>query len=117
MVVADTARCVLLINLELFSPQVDFCNRDIHFIFGDVATAGIVERSDTCTALHSYNILSTKAMTQFSSSVRSNFGYLSRANDVDPFSADKLFHQNGRKVYKEVCPMAEQHLWCHIESL
>jgi len=35
---------------------------------------------------------------------------------VNPFSADKLFHQNGRKVYKEVCPMAEQHLRRHLES-
>jgi beta-ketodecanoyl-[acyl-carrier-protein] synthase len=116
MVAAGTARCVLLINPELTSPQVDYCNRDSHFIFGDVATATIVERADTCTALHCYDILSTKAMTQFSSNVRSNFGYLSRTNDVNPFSADKLFHQNGRKVYKEVCPMAEQHLRCHLES-
>ena len=116
MVAAGTARCVLLINPELTSPQVDYCNRDSHFIFGDVATAAIVERADTCTALHCYDILSTKAMTQFSSNVRSNFGYISRASDVNPFSADKLFHQNGRKVYKEVCPMAEQHLRRHLES-
>jgi beta-ketodecanoyl-[acyl-carrier-protein] synthase len=117
MVAAGTARCVLLINPELISSQVDYCNRDSHFIFGDVATAVIVERADTCTSLHSYDILSTKAMTQFSSNVRSNFGILSRASDVDPFSSDKLFHQNGRKVYKEVCPMAEQHLRSHLESL
>jgi beta-ketodecanoyl-[acyl-carrier-protein] synthase len=116
MVAAGTARCVLLINPELTSPQVDYCNRDSHFIFGDVATAAIVERADTCTALHCYDILSTKAMTQFSSNVRSNFGYISRASDVNPFGADKLFHQNGRKVYKEVCPMAEQHLRRHLES-
>jgi beta-ketodecanoyl-[acyl-carrier-protein] synthase len=117
MVAAGTARCVLLINPELITSQVDYCSRDSHFIFGDVATATIVERADTCTSLHSYDILGTKAMTQFSSNVRSNFGILSRASDVDPFSADKLFHQNGRKVYKEVCPMAEQHLRCHLESL
>jgi len=117
MVTAGTARCVLLINPELTSPQVNFCDRDSHFIFGDVATATIVERADTCTAAHSYEILSTKALTQFSSNVRSNVGYLSRVNDVDPFGADKLFHQNGRRVFKEVCPMAEQHLRSHVESL
>ncbi|MBA7585502.1 Beta-ketodecanoyl-[acyl-carrier-protein] synthase [subsurface metagenome] len=81
MVTAGTARCVLLINPELTSPQVNYSDRDSHFIFGDVATATIVERADTCTALHSYKILSTKAMTQFSSNVRSNMGYLSRVND------------------------------------
>jgi beta-ketodecanoyl-[acyl-carrier-protein] synthase len=117
MVAADTARCVLLINPELTSPQVNYCDRDSHFIFGDVATATIVERSDTCSAPHSYEILGTKAMTQYSSNVRSNMGYLSRVNDVDPFGEDKLFHQNGRRVFKEVCPMAEQHLRSHLESL
>jgi beta-ketodecanoyl-[acyl-carrier-protein] synthase len=96
---------------------VDYCDRDSHFIFGDVATATIIERPDTCTSPHAYDILSTKAMTTFSSNVRSNFGYVSRTNDVDPFGPDKLFHQNGRKVFKEVCPMAEQHLRNHLENL
>ena len=117
MVAADTARCVLLVNPELTSPQVNYCDRDSHFIFGDVATATIVERSDTCTSPHSYEILGTKAMTQYSSNVRSNMGYLSRVNDVDPFGEDKLFHQNGRRVFKEVCPVAEQHLRSHLDSL
>jgi len=117
MVAAGTARCVLLINPELTSPQVNYTDRDSHFIFGDVATATIVERADTCMAPHSYEILSTKAMTQFSSNVRSNMGYLSRVNDVDPFGPDKLFHQNGRRVFKEVCPLAVEHLRSHVESL
>jgi beta-ketodecanoyl-[acyl-carrier-protein] synthase len=117
MVTAGTARCVLLINPELTSPQVNYCDRDSHFIFGDVATATIVERADTCTAPHAYEIIHTKAMTQYSSNVRSNMGYLSRVNDVDPFGPDKLFHQNGRRVFKEVSPMAEQHLRNHVQSL
>ena len=117
MVTAGTARCVLLINPELTSPQVNYCDRDSHFIFGDVATAAIVERADTCTAPCCFEIIHTKAMTQFSSNVRSNMGYLSRVNDVDPFGPDKLFHQNGRRVFKEVNPMAEQHLRNHVQSL
>ncbi|MBC2744307.1 MAG: beta-ketoacyl-ACP synthase III [Desulfosarcina sp.] len=114
MAAAGTARCVLTINPELTSPQVNYCDRDSHFIFGDVATAAIVERTDTCTAPHSYEILGTRAMTRFSSHVRSNFGYVSRANDVDPFGTDKLFHQNGRRVFKEVCPIAIQHMKDHV---
>lgn len=117
MVAAGTAKSVLLINPELTSPQVNYCDRDSHFIFGDVATAAVVEHREACSAPHSYEILSTKAMTQFSSNVRSNMGYLSRVNDVDPFGPDKLFHQNGRRVFKEVCPMAEDHLRRHVESL
>lgn len=116
MVAAGTARCVLTINPELTSPQVNYCDRDSHFIFGDVSTAAIVERADICTADHQYEILSTKAVTKFSNNVRSNMGYVSRSNDVDPFGADKLFHQNGRRVFKEVCPIAEQHIRTHVES-
>jgi beta-ketodecanoyl-[acyl-carrier-protein] synthase len=114
MVAAGTARCVLAINPELTSPQVNYRDRDSHFIFGDVATATIVERADTCTATHSYEILGTRAQTRFSSHVRSNFGYVSRANDTDPFGVDKLFHQNGRRVFKEVCPLAIQHMSAHV---
>ena len=117
MIRAGTARCVLLINPELTSPQVNYQDRDSHFIFGDVATATIVERKDTCTASDSYEILSTKAETKFSSNVRSNMGYLSRVNDVDPFGDDKLFHQNGRRVFKEVCPMVDRHLRDHLQRL
>jgi beta-ketodecanoyl-[acyl-carrier-protein] synthase len=114
MVTAGTARCVLAINPELISPQINYCDRDSHFIFGDVATATVIERADTCTAVHSYEIMSTRAKTKFSSNVRSNFSYVSRANRVDPFGGDKLFHQNGRKVFKEVCPLAVHHLQDHL---
>jgi len=116
MVAAGSARCVLTINPELISPQVNYCDRDSHFIFGDVATAAVVELADTCQSSHSYEILSTRAMTKFSNHIRSNFGYVSRANDTDPFGADNLFHQNGRRVFKEVCPMAVQHLNDHISQ-
>jgi len=116
MVAAGTARCVLAINPELTSPQVNFCDRGSHFIFGDVATATIVETADTCMATQSYEILGTQAQTKFSSNVRSNFGYVSRANDVDPFGIDKLFHQNGRRVFKEVCPLAVEHLKGHVSN-
>ncbi|MGS2720706.1 beta-ketoacyl-ACP synthase III [Paraglaciecola aestuariivivens] len=114
MIAAGTAKSVLVINPELTSPQINFCDRDSHFIFGDVATAMVVEHQDTSDAEHVYEILSTKAVTQFSNNIRSNFGYVSRANDVDPFAADKLFHQEGRKVFKEVCPMAVSHISEHL---
>ncbi|MFT5730958.1 MAG: beta-ketodecanoyl-[acyl-carrier-protein] synthase [Desulforhopalus sp.] len=116
MVAAETAGCVLMINPELTSPQVNYCDRSSHFIFGDVATATIIERAETCTSEHAYDILGIKALTRFSNNIRSNFGYVSRATDCDPFAADKLFSQNGRKVFKEVCPLVIEHLRTHIQS-
>ncbi len=114
MLHAGSARCVLVINPELVSPQINYTDRDSHFIFGDVATATVLEHADTARAEHVYDILSTKAVTKFSSNIRSNFGYMTRAQDVDPYGPDKLFHQAGRKVFKEVCPMAADHLAEHI---
>lgn len=114
MVSIGTARAVLVINPELTSPQVNYKDRDGHFIFGDVSTAVIVEAADACTASHSYDILGVKAVTKFSNNIRSNFGYLSHATDADPYGADKLFHQAGRSVFKEVCPMAAEHISHHL---
>ncbi|MEC8861036.1 MAG: beta-ketoacyl-ACP synthase III [Pseudomonadota bacterium] len=114
MVRAGTARAVLVINPELVSPQVNYRDRDSHFIFGDVATAVIVERKDLASSEHQFDVLGTQAKTLYSNNIRSNFGYMSRAYDGDPFTADKLFHQEGRSVFKEVCPMAAEHLSEHL---
>lgn len=114
MIKAENAGCVLVINPELVSPQVNYQDRDSHFIFGDVATATIVESEQTVTSDHAFNVLSTKAFTSYSSNIRSNFSYMSRANDVDPYGPDKLFHQAGRKVFKEVCPLAAEHIEDHL---
>ncbi|MDO6692748.1 beta-ketoacyl-ACP synthase III [Aliiglaciecola sp. 3_MG-2023] len=114
MIAAETAKCVLVINPELISPQINYQDRDSHFIFGDVATAMVIEHQDTATSEQQFEILSTKAVTDFSSNIRSNFGYMSRVFDTEPYGPDKLFHQEGRKVFKEVCPMAAAHIADHL---
>lgn len=116
MLAAGTAKTVLVINPELVSPQVNYTDRDSHFIFGDVATAVILENGETATSEHQYQILSTKAVTQFSNNIRSNFSYLNHATDLAPYAADMLFHQEGRKVFKEVCPMAAEHIETHLQK-
>ena len=115
-IAAGSARCALVINPELTTPQINFTDRDAHFIFGDVSTAMILERAETANADHVYEILGNRALTAFSNNIRSDFGYLSYADDSDPFSDSRLFHQNGRKVFKEVCPMAADHLTQQVES-
>lgn len=114
MVSTGSARAVLVINPELVSPQINYTDRDSHFIFGDVATAIIVEPVVTATSDQQFEILGTQAKTLYSNNIRSGFGYMSRAFDSDPFGPDKLFHQEGRSVFKEVCPMAAEHLSNHL---
>jgi beta-ketodecanoyl-[acyl-carrier-protein] synthase len=113
---AGSARAVLVVNPELTSPQINYCDRDSHFIFGDVATAVVMERETTSTSAHRYRVLGSKAVTQFSNNIRSNFGYVARAEGGDPFDDARLFHQNGRSVFKDVCPMAADHLRSQVED-
>jgi len=115
MLSAGNAKCVLVINPELVSPQINYTDRDSHFIFGDVATATVLETAETVNSEHSYDVMSTNAVTKYSNNIRSNFGYITRTEDVDPSGADKLFHQAGRKVFKEVCPMAASHIESHLD--
>lgn len=114
MIKAQTAKTVLVINPELVSPQINYTDRDSHFIFGDVATAMILEDGEQANSEHVYDVLSTHAVTSYSNNIRSNFGYMSHATDAEPYGADKLFHQAGRKVFKEVCPMAAEHISTHL---
>jgi beta-ketodecanoyl-[acyl-carrier-protein] synthase len=113
-ILAGSAGAVLVINPELTSPQVNYTDRDSHFIFGDVSTAVVLERADTARGAHRYQVLGRKAQTLYSNNIRSNFGYVAHAQDTDPFGPANLFHQNGRKVFKEVCPMAAEHLECQV---
>jgi len=105
------ARRVLLVNVEITSGHTDFRSRDCHFIFGDVATASIIEDTTTKTG---FDILDTHLFTQFSNNIRNNFGYLNRSEDavVD----DKLFRQDGRKVFKEVCPLVAKIITKQLEK-
>jgi beta-ketodecanoyl-[acyl-carrier-protein] synthase len=62
-------------------------------------------------------VLGTRLATKFSNNIRNNAGFLSRCEDRDPADRDQLFCQEGRKVFKEVCPMAADHIAGHLQSL
>ena len=109
MVVSGSARRVLMVNPEICTGHLNFRDRDSHFIFGDVATAVVVEAVEGCQSAHAFEILDTKLQTIFSNNIRNNFGFLNRATEEGVGRVDKLFVQEGRKVFREVCPaVAEQ---------
>jgi len=114
---SGTARAALVVSPEITSGHLDWKDRDCHFIFGDVATATIVERADTATSAEQWEVLGSQLATQFSNNIRNNFGYLNRCEDSDPKARDKTFRQEGRKVFKEVCPMVGEHIVQHLEQL
>jgi beta-ketodecanoyl-[acyl-carrier-protein] synthase len=113
---AGHARSVLVVNPEICSGHLNFRDRDSHFIFGDVATAVLVERADLAPA-GSWAILGTKLKTVFSNNIRNNFGFLNRTAPETAGALDKLFVQEGRKVFKEVVPMVAEMIGAHMGEL
>ena len=111
------AHCALVVNPEITSAHLEWRDRDCHFIFGDVCTAVVVEPEDAATGPDRWQVLGTKLATQFSSHIRNNAGFLNRCEDTDPDARDKTFRQEGRKVFKEVVPLAAAHIEQHLASL
>lgn len=112
-----SADCVLMVNPEICSGHLNFRDRDSHFIFGDAATAVVVERAETATSSDKFEVIGTRLKTKFSNNIRNNFGFLNRAEADQRDSKDILFVQEGRKVFKEVVPMVAQMLVTHLNDL
>ena len=113
---AGNARSVLVVNPEICSGHVNWRDRDSHFIFGDVATAVLVEEKSMAPSGH-WEILGTKLKTVFSNNIRNNFGFLNRTAPETRDDADKLFVQEGRKVFKEVVPMVADMIGQQLDRL
>lgn len=110
------ARAILMVNPEICTGHMNFRDRDSHFIFGDACTAVIIERADLAASEHQWDVLSTRLATDFSNNIRNNFGFLNRTAEEYMSNPDKLFVQEGRKVFKEVCPMVAELIGEHLEQ-
>ncbi len=118
------ARRILMVNPEICTAHLNFRNRDSHFIFGDVATAVILERIDGPPRGEAWDVVSTRLKTVFSNNIRNNFGFLNHAERADSepadpqrsWNTDKLFIQQGRKVFKDVVPMVGEMIAGHLSD-
>lgn len=115
MIRAGSIRRAIVVNPEICSAHLEWRDRDCHFIFGDVATATILERDEDLTAPH-FKVKSTRCATLFSNNIRNNNGFLRRTHDAMEDQRDMQFMQNGRKVFKEVLPMVSKHIAEHMDE-
>ncbi len=116
MVRSGSVRSALVVNPEICSGHLEWRDRDCHFIFGDVATATLIERIENAQGPH-FEVLSTRCATSFSNNIRNNNGFLRRSRPDGMIDRrDMQFMQNGRKVFKEVLPMVSQHISDHMEA-
>ena len=109
------AESILVVSPEICSGHLNFKDRDGHFIFGDVCTALLLEKEET-SEVEGYKIIGTKLKTVFSNNIRNNFGFLNQAENSDLDSPDKLFIQEGRKVFKQVVPIVSSLIEGHLQD-
>ena len=114
-IATGSAKAVLMVNPEICSGHLNFTDRDSHFIFGDVATAVILEEESQASG--GWEILGTRLKTEFSNNIRNNFGFLNRTAPEGIGAKDKLFVQEGRKVFREVVPMVSQMIVEHAGDI
>ena len=107
------AKCALVVNPELTTPHMNWRERDSHFIFGDAACALVIEPTDRAKT-GSWEILSTQMLSKWSNTIRNNAGFVNRCDPATQFDDDKLFHQQGRRVFKDVVPMAAKFITDHL---
>jgi len=114
MIRSGSARSVLMVNPEITSGHLEWRDRDCHFIFGDVCTAVLIERAEDATGIR-FDIVDTRLLTQFSSNIRNNNGFLRRTR---PYGVedrrDMQFMQEGRKVFKQVVPIVATLMTAHL---
>jgi beta-ketodecanoyl-[acyl-carrier-protein] synthase len=116
MIRAGSIRSALVVNPEICSAHLEWRDRDCHFIFGDVATAILIERAEDASGPY-FEIKSTRCATDFSNNIRNNNGFLRRSRpDGVADRRDMQFMQNGRKVFKEVLPMVADHIAGHMNE-
>ena len=116
MIKSGSIKSALIINPEICSAHLEWRDRDCHFIFGDVATATLIERAAEAKGPY-FEIRSTRCTTEFSSNIRNNNGFLRRSRPSGTADRrDMQFMQNGRKVFKEVLPMVSAHIADHMQD-
>mgnify|MGYP003863395795 CR=1 FL=1 len=108
------AKRLLVVSPEICTGHMNFRDRDSHFIFGDACTAVLLERADLASSAYQWDIVGTRLLTQFSNNIRNNFGFLNRCAEEGVGAPDKLFVQEGRKVFKDVCPMVAELIAAHL---
>lgn len=115
MIRTGSARAILMVNPEITSGHQEWRDRDCHFIFGDVCTAVVLQRADEVKVDNAYEVLATRCLTEFSNNIRNNNGFLRRTREGHMADRrDMQFHQEGRKVFKQVVPMVAELMLGHL---
>ncbi|HWA29962.1 MAG TPA: beta-ketoacyl-ACP synthase III [Rhizomicrobium sp.] len=116
MIAQGQARAILCVNPEINTMHLNLRDRETHFIFGDAATACVLEPAAGADGDNAWEMVSVRAKSVYSNNIRNNFGSMNRFDPATQFNDDKLITQKGRKVFKEVVPMVAEFMLEHLAS-
>lgn len=112
LVKAGAQKRVLVTVPEIVTGHLNFRDRQTHFIFGDASASMVIEGlADGEKKAGRFEVLDTRNWTQFSNSIRTNLGYLTRTEQDDPYLLSmegNMIKQVGNKVFKEVTHAAHR---------
>lgn len=117
LIASGRANRVLVVTAELIGGQLNFADRDSHFIFGEACVAVVLEREDLSTSKNAYRIIDSALHTKFSSNIRNNFGFLHERTEKALAEPDKAFYQQGRRVFKDIVPLVPSFIGNQLERL
>ncbi len=120
-VASGQAKRVLVLSPEICTAHLNFTDRDTHFIFGDACTAMLLESADLTTSSSPFQVIDCQLKTVYSNNIRNNFGFLNHCERPPRRTEELSITQQGRKVFKEVVPMASEFMRqqlqkCKIEA-
>jgi beta-ketodecanoyl-[acyl-carrier-protein] synthase len=116
MITSGSARAILCVNPEINTMHLNLRDRETHFIFGDAATACLLEQATAADGDNAWEMVSARLKSIYSNNIRNNFGSMNRFDPKTQFDDDKLITQKGRKVFKEVVPMVAEFMLEHLEQ-
>lgn len=104
MIKSGQAKRILVCSPEIMTCINVHSRRDVHFIFGDAASAILVEADEGREG--GWEVLGTHCQNKYSIALRSDFGFLNEAERTVQPDYEPGLDQDGHKVFKDVVGFA-----------
>ncbi len=111
------ANSILLVSPEIKSGQFSHRDPGTNFIFGEATAALIIEKRSSCIKESAFQIQDIQLYTEYSNNIRNNRGAYNRCDSEKLFHDDKVFYQNGKKVFKEIASLVPNLIMSQLKNL
>lgn len=97
-----TVKTAIIVTSEFPTLYANWKDRGSNFLFGDASSALVLTTLENSAASNKFELLNSKMWSQYSSTIRNNFGFMFPSEQGEPDRSDRFFYQNGPKVFKDI---------------